>query len=811
MNSYFILHDVMAFRKILVLPLLLFYCTPVAAQLCQGSLGDPIVNINFGAGSNPGAPLNAATTNYQYISTDCPNDGAYTVVNRTNSCFGSTWHTLTSDHTGNSNGYFMLVNASFQPSAFYIDTVHGLCGSTTYEFAAWIINMTKSSSCSGNPIKPNLTFRIEKKDGTVLQSYTTGDIAALANPQWKQYGFYFTTPAGVQDVVIRIVNNANGGCGNDLALDDITFRPCGPKLIPSITGNANTVVNICKGETKTVNFSCNVSAGFNQPVYQWQMSTNNSITWTPVSGANTTQLSRSFIASDTIGTYSFRLTVAELDNSGQASCTIASDPLQVVIHANPVFAISNNSPVCSGKTLSLSANGNYTFKWTGVNGLSVQQAQLSLPNIKVAASGKYYIAAMNAFGCTTIDSTEVTVKPLPVVSVNVQDTTVCEGDSIQLIGSGTGSYSWIPVVGLTAANSNNTVAIAKDSVVYRFIVTDIFNCSDTAIFRLNVIRKPVIAVSGNTTYCERNTLSLQASGGNSLKWLLPGGVMVNGAALNLPQLQVSDKGIYKIQAVNAGRCSVWDSVNITVNPVTKVGLEVKDTAICLGDTIRLKTSGAAGNFSWIPAVGLSESDIAMPLAFPQTETQYRVILQNSYSCADTALVHIQVITPPQVSAGPDKTIMEGQSVVLNGQISGTYSKFYWSPSLHINNINLLQTVVNPVTDALYVLHAESEKNCFVITDTVLVKVFSKIQIPNAFSPNGDGMNDVWNIEALNAYPQFRLTVFNRSGMVVYEANRSYSQQWNGIYQGRPLPVGVYYYALQLTDQPLMQGYVLLLR
>lgn len=800
----------MAFRKILLLPLLLFCFQPIAAQLCQGSLGDPIVNINFGVGNNPGAPLNAATTNYQYISTDCPNDGAYTVINRTNSCFGSTWHTLTSDHTGNANGYFMLVNASFQPSAFYIDTVHGLCGSTTYEFAAWVINMTKSSSCSGNPIKPNLTFRIEKKDGTVLQSYTTGDIAALASPQWKQYGFYFTTPAGVQDVVIRIVNNANGGCGNDLALDDITFRPCGPKLIPSISGNTNTVVNLCKGETKTVSFSCNVSAGFNQPVYQWQMSTNNGISWTPVSGANTTQLSRSFTAIDTVGTYSFRLTVAEQDNSGQASCTIASDPLQVVIHPNPVFTISNNSPICSGKTLSLSANGNYTFQWTDVNGVSVQQAQLSIPNVTVAASGKYYVAAKSAFGCTTNDSTEVSVKPLPVVAVNIQDTTVCEGDSIQLFGSGTGSYSWLPVFGLTAANSNHPIAIVKDSVTYRFVVTDVFNCSDTANVRLNVVRKPVITFSGNTTYCERNTLSLQASGGNTLKWLLPGGITVNGSSVLIPQVQMADSGKYKLQAVNAGICTVWDSVYITVHPITKAGLLFNDTTICVGDTIQLKTSGT-GSFNWMPAQGLSANNVAMPLAFPQAETSYRVILENQHSCADTASVHIRVVSPPQVSAGPDKTIMEGQSVVLNGQITGMYEKLYWSPSLNINNINALQAVVNPVTDALYVLHAESEKKCFVVTDTMLVKVFRKIQIPNAFSPNGDGINDVWHIEALNAYPQFRLIVFNRNGTAVYEANRSSAQPWNGTYQGNPLPVGVYYYTLQLTGQPLMQGYVLLIR
>src|ERR1700712_4418748 len=96
------------------------------AQLCQGSLGDPIVNITFGAGSNPGAPLAAAATGYQYISSDCPNDGFYTVRSSTNACFDNSWYNINSDHTGDPNGYFMLVNASIQPSAFYVQTVNGL-------------------------------------------------------------------------------------------------------------------------------------------------------------------------------------------------------------------------------------------------------------------------------------------------------------------------------------------------------------------------------------------------------------------------------------------------------------------------------------------------------------------------------------------------------------------------------------------------------------------------------------------------------------------------------------------------------------
>src|SRR6476661_543937 len=145
--------------------LLVGSCFLGRAQLCTGSLGDPVIHITFGSGSNPGPPLQAATTFYSYVATDCPNDGSYTVRSGTSGCFGSSWYDVLQDHTHDPNGYFMLVNASFQPGDFYIDTVKGLCGSTTYEFAAWVMNVLRPSACGFNGINPNLTFKIETASG----------------------------------------------------------------------------------------------------------------------------------------------------------------------------------------------------------------------------------------------------------------------------------------------------------------------------------------------------------------------------------------------------------------------------------------------------------------------------------------------------------------------------------------------------------------------------------------------------------------------------------------------------------------------
>src|SRR5688572_26758068 len=141
---------------------LLMAALPVCSQLCTGSLGDPVVHIDFGRGGVQGSPVASATTTYSFLNSDCPNDGSYTIRSSINACFSNTWHTVNEDHTpGDAGGHMMVVNASFQPGDCFVDTVSGLCANTTYELAAWVLNVLLTSACGGGGIDPNLTFKIE--------------------------------------------------------------------------------------------------------------------------------------------------------------------------------------------------------------------------------------------------------------------------------------------------------------------------------------------------------------------------------------------------------------------------------------------------------------------------------------------------------------------------------------------------------------------------------------------------------------------------------------------------------------------------
>ena len=626
-------------------------CSTVQAQICSGSLGDAVVNVTFGSGGAVGNPLPAATTTYTFFSSDCPSDGSYTIVSSTNACFGNSWHSLPEDHTpGDANGYMMLVNASFNPGDFYVDTVRGLCASTTYEFGAWVVNVLLPGSCSSNGIDPKLVFNIETTTGQILGTYSTGDITESSSPQWKQYGLFFTTPANTSNVVIRITNSAPGGCGNDLALDDITFRPCGPTVNATVNIN-QTTIDFCKtNQVATAALSAIIGIGYIAPLVQWQQSLDNGSIWTDIAGATTNNY---LFSKSAVGNYQYRLTVAEGSNITQSNCRVASNVVKITIHDLPVVTAQSNSPVCENKSLELTATGAATYSWTGPAGFT---SQLPTPSFAAQANagGQYIVVGKDEFGCS-------------------------------------------------------------------------------------------------------NTSSVTAS--------------------------------------------------VFANPLALVN---SNQSICSGDSVRLPASGG-DSYLWSPAAGLSAADIAAPSASPAQTTFYTVAVTNGTACTDTATVKLTVWQKPFASAGADKVVLENVPVILQGIAGGSEITYFWTPAYFLNDASLLQPACNAANDTSYTLHVVSGVGCGVATDVVIVKVFKELYIPNAFTPNNNGKNDSWHIEALLAFPEATISVYNRFGQKIYEANGG-SAGWDGTFKGQPQDSGAYVYLIDFKNKrPVKKGWVMLIR
>lgn len=317
----------------------------VNAQVCTGNLGENIFTEgDFGSGTDNVVLTDPMIAPGYTYTTAPPNDGYYSIVSNTSVWGGyfSGWLFI-GDNSADPNGYMMVVNASYEPDLFYQQEIDGLCENTVYAFSADIINLIEPGF---NIILPNVSFLI---DGVV--QYGTGDIPESA--QWNTYGFTFTTQPGQTSVVLSLRNNAPGGIGNDLALDNIAFRPCGPEALIL----SDVISNICN-DGMPIDITANiVDNQYDMPVYQWQISTDG-LTWTDIAGANTDTYSHTNFTS---GTYYYRYLLANgMDNLLNSKCRVISD-VQIINILPNAYAIADT--LCQGLSFSL---GDNLYSITGI-------------------------------------------------------------------------------------------------------------------------------------------------------------------------------------------------------------------------------------------------------------------------------------------------------------------------------------------------------------------------------------------------------------------------------------------------------------
>ncbi|GAB2811987.1 T9SS type A sorting domain-containing protein [Ferruginibacter profundus] len=207
---------------ILTVTLLFSLLLQVAAQT---NVPDSIyIKETFGTGTSKAA-LAAGRTTYAFNNSSSLNDGDYMLYKQTNG--RPEWHNTT-DHTGNTNGRCMVINAGMTAAEFYRDTVNSIVSGVTYSMYLYVMNTNTLGTCGSSALLPKLQFIVESYNSATgvfapITTFTTGFIPQSASPTWVVVGSSFSVPAGVTSLRYRIINNSSGGCGNDLAIDDITF------------------------------------------------------------------------------------------------------------------------------------------------------------------------------------------------------------------------------------------------------------------------------------------------------------------------------------------------------------------------------------------------------------------------------------------------------------------------------------------------------------------------------------------------------------------------------------------------------------
>lgn len=252
--------------------------------------------------------------------------------------------------------------------------------------------------------------------------------------------------------------------------------------------------------------------------------------------------------------------------------------------------------------------------------------------------------------------------------------------------------------------------------------------------------------------------------------------------------------------------TVLATPSLQFSPVTPVCSS--EPAFQLNQAVLTNGLPGSGVFS---GTGVSSTGLFNPSVSGSGAFVIRYTFTGTNSCSNYVEQTVGINPTPVANAGPDRFVLQGGSATLSPAQNANFPVTYqWSPIIALNNPNVPGAIVTPTDDITYKLTVTSDKGCS-STDFVFVKVLKTPQVPNIFSPNGDGVHDKWEVPYLGSYPGCTIDIYNRYGQLIYHSV-GYDNPWDGKVNGKDVPVGTYYYIIDPKNnrQP-MSGYVDVIR
>ncbi len=364
------------------------------------------------------------------------------------------------------------------------------------------------------------------------------------------------------------------------------------------------------------------------------------------------------------------------------------------------------------------------------------------------------------------------------------------------------SWNWNLANGNISTLQDPPAQIYTNAGTYtiQVIATNSSGCKDTATKNIDAFLVPTINAGADTLVCRGKGTTLTATGAATYTWSPSTGLSCANCAT--PIASPDSITNYVVRGTTAQGCSNTDNVTVKVKQPFAMSNSVGDT-LCKGGAVRLFAIGAA-SYVWSPSTGLNSTTSATPLASPSITTVYRVIGTDDKACfKDTGFVTVKVYPIPTVDAGQDKTINVGQTVELKPTVSADVSSAIWTPTQSIVQTNFPNVTVKPKETTKYTLEVRNAGGCK-SRDQVTIFVIcngANIFIPNTFSPNGDGVNDIFYPRGSGLFSIKTLRIFNRWGEVVFEKNgflpNDVSAGWNGSFKGLKLTPDVYVYTVDI--------------
>jgi gliding motility-associated-like protein len=717
------------------------------------------------------------------------------------------------------------------PSAFSVDN----CGNIY--ISGWGGNITNTLLLNGMPTTANALYT------TPPNGFDFYLMALSSNMSSLVYGTYFGGNCSEEhvdggtsrfDPTGKVYQSVCAGCGGN---DDfpvtpgawpcgyITTCPPGPNLcavpVPNcnngvfkIDFNLNVAVSTIGTNTisgcnpLTVTFTSATTPTGSGSSYVWYFGTGqtNSTTTNPV------------YTYTTPGTYTVSLVVKD-----PTTCNVKdSSNIFITVLPTPNTSFVANFTPC-GSTVTTVNNTTLspvTFTWSWGDASPTETT--TVPSHTYATSGIYTISlfAQAANGCTNVATRTVSIF---YFNPQVTPGLICQGNSTNLTASGGTSYTWTPGTGLSNSNIANPTANPTVTTVYTITILNSGGpCSSDLTTTLIVNPKPAASFNYSINPCGGGVYFYDASTASITAWnwnINP--LPVVTSTVQNPYYFYQNGGTFTVSLVATNQFGCMDtSAQVLVVPVPPPISVNSASTICKGNGAQLIASGGSGaTYSWTPPPTLSGTNIANPIASPSITTNYSVVITTSTGCKFLMLTDVYVnylsSTPISASATPTRVVQGSTTqLVYYGDPGVTVA---WNPGTFVTpktGYTVTAMPDRPTTYTVIAYNGPCKETLYVFVDVVLSGCADGDSfVPNTFTPNGDGQNDILYVRGLKV-EELYFAVYNRWGEMVFETTDK-NKGWDGVYKGRSADVGVFGYYLKVKcydgNETFKKGNVTLIR
>ncbi|MDD2385506.1 MAG: choice-of-anchor L domain-containing protein [Bacteroidales bacterium] len=632
----------------------------------------------------------------------------------------------------------------------------------------------------------NITFSINSFDSSLDYSW---DFGINANP---------TTSTAQQPVVVY---NNDGIMTVQLFVTD-PLTSCSNyvektiQVYPIPNVNFTSSAPVCIGES--VSFYNTGSIG-ESLVYSWDFG----------SGA-TPNVSNAQNPNSIIYTSSGEIEVSLTISSNECSNTIVRG---IEIYPGPIVDFTTNAPLCTGKNLQMHNltidDGNATYQWTFDGNASISSSTDEEPNLEYTDPGLYgihLIVTNISNSCTDSLTRFINVYQTPVADFSSNDP-VCPNEEINFVNEGsTGddyTYSWSfgrygsPHSSLSENPTGISFSQGGTQLISFFVSNN--NCFAVSASVITLHDLPFADAGQDTIICANRTVLIGSPeiAGYSYFWS-PANFLENHQIANPLAVPIAEFTNYYLTVIDTSTtCVNYDTVTITMMPMA-IALTGPDISMCLNDSVQIGAGEIQGqSYYWTPATGISDQYSPNPIVNATETTIYTLSVAWDGCDTVTDQVKVKVHPLPIIKAGEDQTIAQGESTHINATGGVSY---LWSPNEFINNTYLPNPSVNPDDTITYIVIGTDVHGCQGMDSVTIFVKEALFYIPNSFTPNNDGRNDVFYIRG-NPIENFQLQIFNRLNQSVF-ITRNFYEGWNGTIQnsGDKCVEGAYVYIVTGIDE-----------